>query len=141
MAYTKTSWSNDTAPAINASNLNKIENELEYLDNLVNNVEILTPEITPSVGTLVVAGVKKLGNIVMLTVAAKNTSNVAVGSNVFRGVIESDYIPKSVSYGVGYYGSTLGALEVSTAGQVTIRCIGAQLAANNTIYATVMYMI
>lgn len=32
MAYNKTVWVNDTAPAINADNLNKIENELEYLD-------------------------------------------------------------------------------------------------------------
>lgn len=33
MAYTKTQWANGQAPAISASNLNKIENELETLDN------------------------------------------------------------------------------------------------------------
>ena len=33
MAYSKTTWANGTTPAINADNLNKIENELSYLDN------------------------------------------------------------------------------------------------------------
>ena len=35
MAYNKTNWNNlpSTSTPVNASNLNKIENELEYLDN------------------------------------------------------------------------------------------------------------
>ena len=35
MAYTKTQWVNGQAPAINAANLNKIENELESLDTTI----------------------------------------------------------------------------------------------------------
>ena len=32
MSYSKTNWSNYSGQALNADNLNKIENELEYLD-------------------------------------------------------------------------------------------------------------
>lgn len=35
MAYTKTQWANGQAPAISATNLNKIENELESLDTTI----------------------------------------------------------------------------------------------------------
>lgn len=35
MAYTKTTWTNSSAPAINANNLNKIENALYDIDNRV----------------------------------------------------------------------------------------------------------
>lgn len=39
MTYNKTNWVNNTNPAISAENLNKIENELENLDNQINNLE------------------------------------------------------------------------------------------------------
>lgn len=38
MAYVKTEWANNTTPPINAANLNKIENELETLENSINGI-------------------------------------------------------------------------------------------------------
>lgn len=35
MSYTKTNWANNTTPAINATNLNKIENAIQDLDTTV----------------------------------------------------------------------------------------------------------
>lgn len=50
MAYTKTNWVNGSAPAINANNLNKIETELEALDNDVStakgNMEVISTKKT-----------------------------------------------------------------------------------------------
>ena len=40
MSYTPTNWANGKAPAINADNLNKIENELVKLDNLASVLDI-----------------------------------------------------------------------------------------------------
>ena len=39
MTYNKTNWVDNTNPAINANNLNKIENELEILDDQLNSLE------------------------------------------------------------------------------------------------------
>lgn len=38
MSYTKTNWQNDTAPAINATNLNKIENGIFNNDNNISSI-------------------------------------------------------------------------------------------------------
>lgn len=38
MAYTKTIWSNDTTPAVNATNLNKIENGIFNNDDLITTI-------------------------------------------------------------------------------------------------------
>ena len=39
MAYEKTNWVNDSLPAINAENLNKIENQLEQNTNDIANIK------------------------------------------------------------------------------------------------------
>ena len=39
MAYTKTVWENDTLPAINATNLNNIEDGIEDVDTRVTDIE------------------------------------------------------------------------------------------------------
>lgn len=51
MAYTKTNWNNDTAPAINEDNLNKIENgiydahqDIDNLNNDFNKIKIYNEE-------------------------------------------------------------------------------------------------
>ena len=52
--YTKTDWTNDQSPAINAANLNKIEAQLELLTNtliaqetkIVTQTLVATQEIT-----------------------------------------------------------------------------------------------
>ena len=38
MAYSRTIWANDSLPAINAENLNKIENQLEQNTNDIANI-------------------------------------------------------------------------------------------------------
>lgn len=44
MAYTKTKWVNDKTPAINATNLNNIENGIEEAHNSIGNLSLLNTE-------------------------------------------------------------------------------------------------
>ena len=52
MAYVKTEWANDSLPAINSGNLNKIEQGIYNADNLANNLIYFKPfQITFDVST------------------------------------------------------------------------------------------
>ncbi len=63
MAYKKTNWVNNTTPAINEHNLNKIEDELEYLDGrtLANHNDIQT--LKTGYGPTIMGSVTTLGDI------------------------------------------------------------------------------
>lgn len=53
MAYNKTLWSNDRPPAINAENLNKIENAIEEASNKIDRIGDLSQLKTENKDTLV----------------------------------------------------------------------------------------
>lgn len=74
MAYPKTIWTNDTVPAINANNLNKVENELELLDNAA---EIGAINILPFT--------EETKYPVNLTVVAANGVYTISGTNTAKG--------------------------------------------------------
>lgn len=100
-----------------------------------------TTDVTSPVGTVVSATAKIIGKTCLLTIAVQNTSAVAAGSNVFHGRISSEVRPAQLSNGVGYYGSSIGTLQLGYDGDLTIRIGAAQLAANSTIYVSACYIL
>jgi len=104
-------------------------------------VKTVTPSITATTGTLQAAQANQCGRVVQLTVAVRNSTQTAAGSNVFQGTIESKYRPKSVCHATGYFGSSGCVLQISADGTVTVRVIGAALAANSTAYVGITYLV
>lgn len=83
----------------------------------------------------------RFGDLRLLRITVKKTSATAIGSNIFTGYIsDANDFPLMYATGVGYYGSTGGILQLESNGKITVRCIGAQLAANAEIWCTVVYM-
>ena len=117
---------------------------MSRLYNILNKLatpETATPSITSSTGTLNDASITKVGRVITLTVSVKNSSNVAAGSNIFSGTIENKYKPSANSYGLGYNGASVGVLAVVDTGSIVVRCAGAALGANNTMVASVTYIV
>ncbi|MDR2531452.1 MAG: hypothetical protein LBC82_01235 [Oscillospiraceae bacterium] len=52
MDYDKTIWRNGESPPINADNLNKIENAIEYLHSMKNNIGDLIKNFVPDTRTV-----------------------------------------------------------------------------------------
>ena len=67
MAYIKTIWANDTAPAINGTNLNKIENELESLSYANDNSSIVLSKLDSQMDSALIT---EIGEQVSMTSAA-----------------------------------------------------------------------
>lgn len=81
------------------------------------------------------------GDLRLLRITVKKTSATAVGSNIFTGYIsDPNDVPLMYANGVGYYTSTCAVLQLEATGKITVRCTGAQLAANSEVWCTVVYM-
>lgn len=81
------------------------------------------------------------GDLRLLRITVKKTSATAVGSNIFTGSISNpNDFPLMYANGVGYYTSTCAVVQLEATGKITIRCTGAQLAANAEVWCTVVYM-
>lgn len=94
MAYTKTNWVNGSTPAINANNLNKIENELETLDSeattATENIGDLSELETTAQGSLVEA----INEVETKLNSRFSTSETAIGKwsdgkTLYRRIINS----------------------------------------------------
>lgn len=101
-----------------------------------------TPSITGiTAGSLVEAYVVQNGKTVTLTLGVKKSTATAVNANVFAGTLELAYRPRYLVNGVGYAGSSAGVLQLLGTGALNIHIVGAQLAANTTIYVSTTYVI
>ena len=101
---------------------------------------VSVPTFNVTTGTLVEAQLVISGRICHLCIGVKNSAAVAVGGNIFAGTIDTRYAPKQLSNGVGYYTSTCGIIQILDTGAINVRCTGAQLAANSTIYCSLTYI-
>lgn len=78
--------------------------------------------ISPSVGSLASATVRQSGNIVQLQIGVANSSEVASGSNIFQGTLNTTaLLPAAPASGSTYYGSRTIAGMVSPAGNIVVR--------------------
>ena len=114
MAYTKTTWTNDAPPAINATNLNKIE---QGIYNAQDTADINAADIT-ALETLLATGYMIVGTT---TVSASTTSSIAdkaTGSvsATFTAISGADmYIAAFLSsnYGIATANPTISGTSIS----------------------------
>ena len=87
----------------------------------------------------------KCGNLMMVTLGVHRTSSTAVGANIFAGTLGgsqgSELRPRFLVNGCGYSGSTCGVAQFTNNGRFVVRCTGAALPENQTMYVSVIYMI
>lgn len=101
-----------------------------------------TPTLTSSTGTLESASIARCGKMRSLNIAVKKSSATAAGSNVFAGQLtNADDRPATLVNAAGYFGSSGAILQIAASGAVTVRIIGAQLAANSTVYCGCSYLV
>lgn len=104
-------------------------------------VEEGTTSITTTTGVLDSHAIIRYGRMRQLRIAVHKTSATAAGSNLYQGKIntESDR-PLIQAYGSGYMGSAGTILYIAPTGDITVRVIGAQMAANNSPWLGVTYI-
>ena len=101
-----------------------------------------TPSITTSTGTLVDSSIARSGKLRTLFLHVKNSSAISAGSNVYAGTLSTTSDRPAVwANGVGYYGSAGIMFQLKDTGEITGRVIGAQLAANGEVYASLTYVV
>lgn len=95
MAYTKTDWVNGTSPAVNATNLNKIEDQLEFLSEAkgANAVQLDTSGGNRSIATT---------NYVFIDSNFGATLNVAQGETVLLFLKVGSVWNTNLGYGIGF---------------------------------------
>lgn len=111
---------------------------LDILDALCRPKDV-TADFTVTKGVLSQAYMKKVGRIVLLQIVVKNTSATAVGQNVFEANLATER-PLITTNGCGYYGSTATLLQLTTAGNASVRVLGNQLAANAEVFIGICYI-
>lgn len=100
-----------------------------------------TTTITTSTGTLNSHQIIRCGKIRSLRLEVSKSSATSAGSNLFAGTItNAKDIPKAYATGCGYYQSSAGIMQVETTGDITVRIVGAQLAANSKMWISVTYI-
>lgn len=75
MAYTKTNWVDNQTP-VNASNMNKIENELELLDNKASEVNITLEELNAKI------------DVIDTSLIADYSQAVVFNEDIYSGTVE-----------------------------------------------------
>ena len=101
-----------------------------------------TPTLTSSTGTLESASIARCGKMRSLNIAVKKSSATAAGSNVYAGQLtNADDRPATLVNAAGYFASSGAILQIAASGAVTVRIIGAQLAANSTVYCGCSYLV
>lgn len=103
---------------------------------------LATPSVSTSTGRLVDSNLTRMGRIrvLQLGMSNPNATGTSPNLNLFTGNIADPDRPKVAMAGVGYFGTTIVVLQVSASGNITARVIG-QLAANSTVYCSVMYIV
>lgn len=101
-----------------------------------------TPSIKTSTGTLVASSIARSGKLRTLFLRVKNSSAISAGSNVYVGTLSTTSDRPAVwANGVGYYGSAGIMFQLKDTGEITGRVIGAQVAANGEVYASLTYVV
>lgn len=101
-----------------------------------------TPSMTSSTGSLVSASIARCGKMRSLNIVVKKSSATAAGSNVYAGQLtNADDRPATLVNAAGYYASSGAILQISASGSVVVRIIGAQLAANGSVYCGCSYLV
>lgn len=121
MSFSPLEWHNGTEPAINADNLNRIEQGIFEAHNAIASLNTfleptpLTFTVTPSVGIAKEVAGWRCGNVVFVRFGVQNAESVVAGSNIFTGEA-SVGLPRPLSivtsgsfYGNHSIGATLGA--------------------------------
>lgn len=120
MAYTKTIWENDITP-VSASNMNKIEDQMEIVstkvDTIEDQLEIYTATISGSTGALYLY---RSGNVVFFS---SNGAFRSSGSSLANGTTLSQTIPNGFrpanrAYIMSVAASNNWRLEITTAGGI-----------------------
>lgn len=101
-----------------------------------------TPSITTSTGTLVDSSIARSGKLRTLFLHVKNSSAISAGSNIYAGTLSTTSDRPAVwANGIGYYGSAGIMFQLKNTGEITGRVIGAQVAANGEVYASLTYVV
>ena len=113
MSYSKTNWQNGVTP-INATNLNKIEEELEYLDTSEDFASKVT--FNENYGSI---SFKKTGNLVSISYQGESKAH-AVNDLIFT--LPEGYRPKTTIY-IPIIINTIayGIVDITTSGTCNIR--------------------
>lgn len=100
-----------------------------------------TTSISTTTGVLNSHEIVRYGRVRMLRLAVQKSSATAVGSNLYVGKINTEADkPMANSYGSGYIGSSGVIIHIAPAGDITVRVIGAQIAANNAPWLGCTYI-
>lgn len=128
MSFSPLEWHNDTLPAINADNLNRIEQGIYDAHNAIASLNTffeptpLTFTVTPSVGIVEEATAWRSGNVVYIRITVKNGASVASGSNIFEGTTSTGLPrPLALATGGSYYGNHSIGGSLNTIGNIIIR--------------------
>lgn len=101
-----------------------------------------TPSMTSSTGSLETASIARCGKMRSLNIGVKKSTSTAAGSNVYVGqIVDADDRPATLVNAAGYFGSSGALLQIAASGAVTVRIIGANLAANSTVYCGCSYLV
>lgn len=101
-----------------------------------------TTSITSTTGTLNSHVIGRYGRVRMLRLAVQKSSATAAGANLYQGQINTvaDRPLFSSAYGSGYYGSAGALVAIAQDGTITVRVVGAQIAANGSTWCGVTYI-
>ena len=121
-----------------------IDQAMEYLaDNA--KIEDCTSQVSLTMTTgssKTINACYKYGKIVVFDVSVSRGAATAAGSNVFAGVLSpAKFRPKTVAPTTTYYGSSGILAQIDNSGNVAVRVIGAQLAANSTVRVCFTYLV
>lgn len=151
MPYTKTEWVNGITP-VNATNLNNIENGIEYITNLVEGSNFVTPTFLNNVLSNYVT-INDLDNLEPYTITIYNDEQDEMALKIYsRYTVDHAYTifeeldPKNINkdkeltnfnFGIGDLGFTIDRKyneTASTKGYLNYLAIGVHPNANNEYY-------
>lgn len=100
-----------------------------------------TTSISTTTGTLNSHVIARYGRVRMLRLSVHNSATAA-GSNLYQGKIntEADRPIFSSAYGSGYCGSAGVMVAIEQGGTITVRVVGAKIAANGSTWCGVTYI-
>ena len=106
MSYTPTIWANGKTPAINANNLNKIEEELKKLDDIVS-----VPDITETTETTMPNSYS--GRLLVEEIGGVCEQNTTTGKNLLECSILSEKTVNGVTFTPVYENGMLQYIQVN----------------------------
>lgn len=112
MAYTKTNWVNDSTPAINAENLNKIEQGI--YDNDTGKIPKITSPVSGNIPTVNSDGTLSDSGVAIGSIPSANSVRYDVSqslSDAQKQTARTNINAAPGGYGLGTYGKVLGASD------------------------------